>query len=182
MFPACYRHRDFRQAFRPLSPSSGFGVATELLPNRSENPRDYPLMTGRSITLRFRAATTTSPAICRPRVIGVTFIAYICRIYVLTFRIVSGFESLCPLAQMSQPISAGCSSDRSFAYSFLQIPSHEDTLAVRLAAPTIRGLQRTFNLKSTKWPPQPHCLRLHATLHAWPTKRCRVIDAHRSHR
>jgi len=35
---------------------------------------------------------------------------------------VSGFEFHGPLAQMGPPISAGCSSDRSFAYSFLQIP------------------------------------------------------------
>jgi hypothetical protein len=57
-----------------------------------------------------------------PRVIRVTFTAYIRRIYVPTFRMVSGFECCGPLAQMRPPLSAGCSSDRSFAYSFLQIP------------------------------------------------------------
>jgi hypothetical protein len=93
----------------------------------------------RSFTAPVSAATTTSAAIYQPiptpygvssprqadrlpRVIRVTFTAYIRRIYVPTFRMVSGFECCGPLAQMRPPLSAGCSSDRSFAYSFLQIP------------------------------------------------------------
>jgi hypothetical protein len=59
------------------------------------------------------------------RVIRATFPAYTRRIYVLTFRMVSGFESCRPLAQVSPPLFASCTSGRRFAYSFLQIPPHD---------------------------------------------------------
>ncbi len=117
--------------------------------------------------LRFRAATTTSAAICQPiptpygvssprqanrlpRVIRATFTAYIRRIYVPTFRMVSGFECCGPLAQMGPPISAGCSSDRSFAYSFLQIPPHDGHPCCSASSSHHQGLQGTLTPKSTK--------------------------------
>jgi hypothetical protein len=99
----------------------------------------------------------------------VTFTAYIRRIYVLTFRMVSGFEWVCPLAQRRPPISAGCSSDRSFAYSFLQIPPHDGHPCCSASSSHHQGLQGTFTPKSTMWPPQPPRLRLRATRHAWRT-------------
>ena len=121
----------------------------------------------RSFTAPVSAATTTSAAICQPiptpygagstrqadrlpRVIRATFPAYTRRIYVLTFRMVSGFESFGPLAQMGPPISAGCSSDRSFAYSFLQIPPPDGHPCCSASSSHHQGLQRTCTAKSTK--------------------------------
>ena len=140
----------------------------------------------RSFTAPVSAATTTSAAICQPiptpygasstrqadrlpRVIRVTFTAYIRRIYVPTFRMVSGFEFRGPLALMGPPLSAGCSSDRSFAYSFLQIPPRDGHPCCSASSSHHQGLQRTCTAKSTKWPPQPIRLRFRATRHAWRT-------------
>ena len=140
----------------------------------------------RSFTAPVSAATTTSAAIYQPiptpygvssprqadrlpRVIRVTFTAYIPWIYVPTFRMVSGFEFRGPLAQMEPPLSAGCSSDRSFAYSFLQIPPRGGHPCCSASSSHHQGLQGTFTLKSTKMPPQHLRLRLRATRHAWRT-------------
>ena len=140
----------------------------------------------RSFTAPVSAATTTSAAICQPiptpygtgstrqadrlpRVIRATFTAYIRRIYVPTFRMVLGFEYCGPLAQMGPPLSAGCSSDRSFAYSFLQIPPRDGHPCCSASSSHHQGLQRTCTAKSTKWPPQPLRSRLRATRHAWRT-------------
>jgi hypothetical protein len=139
-----------------------------------------------SFTAPVSAATTTSAAICRPipapydadsprqddrlpRVIRATFTAYIRRIYVPTFRMVSGFEFHGPLAQMGPPLSAGCSSDRSFAYSFLQIPPRDGHPCCSASSAHHQGLQGTCTPKSPKWPPQPLQLRSRATRHAWRT-------------
>ena len=62
-----------------------------------------------------------------------TFPAYIRRIYVLTFRMVSGFEWVCPLAQRDRLYPLAVRRPQ-FAHSFLQIPPTMDTLAVRLAS------------------------------------------------
>ena len=140
----------------------------------------------RSFTAPVSAATTTSAAIYQPiptpygvssprqadrlpRVIRVTLTAYIPWIYVPTFRMVSGFECCGPLAQMRPPLSAGCSSDRSFAYSFLQIPPRGGHPCCSASSSHHQGLQGTFTLKSTKMPPQHLRLRLRATRHAWRT-------------
>jgi len=140
----------------------------------------------RPFTAPVSAATTTSAAICQPiptpygvssprqvdrlpRVIRVTFTAYIRRIYVPIFWMVSGFEPCGPLAQMGPPLSACCSSDRSFAYSFLQIPPRDRHPCCSASSSHHQGLQRTFTLKSAMWPPQPPRLRLRATRHAWRT-------------
>ena len=113
--------------------------------------------------LRFQH-TTTSAAICRPipapydadspsqndrlpRVIRATFTAYIRRIYVPTFRMVSGFEFHGPLAQMGPPLSAGCSSDRSFAYSFLQIPPRDGHPCCSARSSHHQGLLRDLHPK-----------------------------------
>ena len=148
----------------------------------------------RSFTAPVSAATTTSAAICQPiptpygasstrqadrlpRVIRVTFTAYIRRIYVPTFRMVSGFEFRGPLAQMGPPLSAGCSSDRSFAYSFLQIPPRDGHPCCSASSSHHQGLQRTCTAKSTKWPPQPIRLRFRATRHAWRTTKTHSMRA-----
>jgi hypothetical protein len=140
----------------------------------------------RSFAAPVSAATTTSAAICQPiptpygassprqadrlpRVIRATFPAYTRRIYVLTFRMVSGFESCGPLAQVSPPLFASCTSGRRFAYSFLQIPPRDGHPCCSASSSHHQGLQRTCTAKSTKWPPQPIRSRLRATRHAWRT-------------
>ena len=150
----------YPHSLAPVSPRN-------FCPTHSESTRDYPLMTGRSFTAPVSAATTTSAAICQPipapygagsprqadrlpRVIRVTFTAYIRRIYVPTFRMVSGFEFHGPLAQMGPPISAGCSSGRRFAYSFLQIPPRDGHPCCSASSSHHQGLQRTCTAKSTK--------------------------------
>jgi len=140
----------------------------------------------RSFAAPVSAATTTSAAICQPiptpygassprqadrlpRVIRATFPAYTRPIYVLTFRMVSGFESCGPLAQVSPPLFASCTSGRRFAYSFLQIPPRDGHPCCSASSSHHQGLQRTCTAKSTKWPPQPIRSRLRATRHAWRT-------------
>jgi hypothetical protein len=144
----------------------------------------------RSFAAPVSAATTTSAAICQPiptpygassprqadrlpRVIRATFPAYTRRIYVLTFRMVSGFESCGPLAQVSPPLFASCTSGRRFAYSFLQIPPRDGHPCCSASSSHHQGLQRTCTAKSTKWPPQPIRSRLRATRHAWRTTKWR---------
>ena len=109
---------------------------------------------------------------CR-RGIRAIFPAYTRRIYVLTFRMVSGFESCGPLAQVSPPLFASCTSGRRFAYSFLQIPPRDGHPCCSASSSHHQGLQRTCTAKSTKWPPQPIRSRLRATRHAWRTTKWR---------
>ena len=94
------------RTFRLLSPSSAVRVATELLPNPLRvHTLNTPLMTGsvlhpsgserllRPLLQSASPSRDLTASICTrqanrlPRVIRVTFPAYIRRIYVLTFRI-----------------------------------------------------------------------------------------------
>jgi len=139
-----------------------------------------------SFTAPVSAATTTSAAICRlipapydadsprqndrlPRVIRATFPACARRIYILTFRMVSGFECCGPLAQVRPPQFASCTSGRRFAFSFLQIPPRDGHPCCSASSSHRQGLQRTLTAKSTKRPLQPIRSRLRATRHAWRT-------------
>jgi len=74
-----------------------------------------------------------------PRVKRATFAPSTCRIYPDTLRMTLGFGSFGPLARVSSPLCASCSSGRSFAYSFLRTPPRGDALAVRLAVPVIKA-------------------------------------------
>ena len=160
--------------------------------------------------LRFQH-TTTSAAICRPipapydadspsqddrlpRVIRATFTAYIRRIYVPTFRMVSGFEFHGPLAQMGPPLSAGCSSDRSFAYSFLQIPPRDGHPCCSARSSQHQGLLRDLHPKVSEMATTdtPVALMRYAPCPAQPLKRaargrpilaeCRLLDEAVYHR
>jgi hypothetical protein len=76
---------------------------------------------------------------------GATFPAYTRRIYVLTFRMVSGFESFGPLAQVRPPLFGVCSSGRRFAYSFLQIPPRGEHPCCSAGSSHHRGLRGDFH-------------------------------------
>ena len=106
-----------------------------------------------------------------PRVRHATFASSTCRIYAVALRMTSGFGSHCPLARVTSPLCASCSSGRSFAYTFLQTPPRDDALDVQLAVPVIRARRGL--------PPPSRPARHHsgpdsashgATRHAWHTK------------
>ena len=86
------------------------------------------------------AGSTPLPGQARrsPRVRRATFAPSTCRIYADTLRMTLGFRSFGPLARVSSPLCASCSSGRSFAYSFLRTPPRDGALAVRLAVPVIK--------------------------------------------
>ena len=104
-----------------------------------------------------------------PRVIRATFTAYIRRIYVPTFRMVSGFEFHGPLAQWDRLYPLPVRRTAVLLTASFRFHLAMDTLAVRLAVPTIRACSGTCTAKSTKWPPQPLRSRLRATRHAGRT-------------
>lgn len=85
-----------------------------------------------------------------PRVIRATFPAYTRRIYLLTFRMVSGFESCGPLAKVRPPLFGSCSSGRRFAYNFLQIPPCDGHPCCSASSSHHQGLQGNFTPKSPK--------------------------------
>jgi hypothetical protein len=67
-----------------------------------------------------------------------TFVPSTRRIYDSTLRMTLGFRFSCPLARVPAPLCDSCSSGQNFACSFLQTPSRDDALAVRLTVPVIR--------------------------------------------
>src|SRR4029079_16678253 len=102
-----------------------------------------PLLTSAAPSRRL-AAPVAHPLARRqggrpPRVRRATFAPSTCRIYADTLRMTSGFRSFGPLARVSSPLCASCSSAGSFAYSFLRTPPRGDPLAVRLAVPVIKA-------------------------------------------
>jgi len=135
-------HRDQLRCCRPLSLIGGSRVTTRLPPcPRREHARLSTHDKFSPSSLWYQATTTASADFCQPiptprdvgstrqidrppRVRRATFAAYTRRIYFLIFRMVLGFEFFGPLAQMRLPLCGSCSSGHSFAYSFLQIPTH----------------------------------------------------------
>ena len=103
----------------------------------------WPLLTSADPSRRLAAPVAHPPRRGQdgrpPRVKRATFAPSTCRIYADTLRMTLGFRFLGPLARVSSPLCASCSSGRSFAYSFLRTPPRGDALAVRLAVPVIKA-------------------------------------------
>ena len=80
------------------------------------------------------------------RVRRVTFPPHIRCIYADWFRMTSGFESLCPLAQPRRRlVCSSYSSDRRFACCFLQISSHLEHPCSSAKSSCHQGLYRDFH-------------------------------------
>src|SRR5438477_6058619 len=85
----------------------------------------WPLLTSHDSSQHLSMPVAQRQTARPPRVLRTHLHAYVRRIYVSAFRASTGLCVYWPAHPAVPPLSAGCSSDQRFAYSFLQIPPRD---------------------------------------------------------